>query len=165
MAMDFAPFFLHIDEFQNVSTPSISSILSEARKYKLSLTVAHQFIAQLDENIKNAVFGNVGSIAAFRVGSDDATALESQFAPVFAANDLMNVPNWNCFVRMLANGVPTKPFSMATMPPYKADPSRVELLKEFSARHYGRPRHEIEAEISARYVKEIPTLPPLGGIL
>jgi hypothetical protein len=165
MTMDFPPFFLHIDEFQNVSTPSISSILSEARKYKLSLTVAHQFIAQLDENIKNAVFGNVGSIAAFRVGSDDATALESQFSPVFVANDLMNVPNWNCFVRMLANGVPTKPFSMATMPPYKADPSRVELLKEFSARHYGRPRHEIEAEISARYVKEIPTLPPLGGIL
>jgi hypothetical protein len=73
MTMDFPPFFLHIDEFQNVSTPSISSILSEARKYKLSLTVAHQFIAQLDENIKNAVFGNVGSIAAFRVGSDDAT--------------------------------------------------------------------------------------------
>lgn len=165
MSMDFPPFFLHIDEFQNVSTPSISSILSEARKYKLSLTVAHQFIAQLDENIKNAVFGNVGSIAAFRVGSDDATALESQFSPTFAANDLMNVPNWNCFIRMLANGVPTKPFSMGTMPPYKTDPSRIEMLKEFSARHYGRPRYEVEAEISARYIKESPPLPSLGGIL
>jgi Helicase HerA, central domain/TraM recognition site of TraD and TraG len=165
VAMDFAPFFLHIDEFQNVSTPSIASILSEARKYKLSLTMAHQFIAQLDEDIRDAVFGNVGSIAAFRIGSDDASFLEKQFAPIFNANDLMNVPNWNAFVRMLANGVPTKPFSLAGMPPPTADMERVELLKHFSAQHYGRPRAEVEAEISARYVKEAPTLPPLSGIL
>ncbi len=164
-SMDFAPFFLHIDEFQNVSTPSIASILSEARKYKLSLTMAHQFIAQLDEDIRDAVFGNVGSIAAFRVGSEDATFLEKQFAPSFESNDLMNVPNWNAFVRMLANGVPTKPFSLAAMPPPASDPARVELLKEFSARHYGRPRHEVEAEISARYVKEVPALPSLSDIL
>jgi Type IV secretory system Conjugative DNA transfer len=165
LAMDLPPFFLHIDEFQNVSTPSIASILSEARKYKLSLTMAHQFIAQLDENIRDAVFGNVGSIASFRVGSEDATFLEKQFAPSFEANDLMNVPNWNAFVRMLANGVPTKPFSLAAEPPPKADMARVELLKEFSARHYGRPRADVEAEISARYVKEVPTLPPLSAIL
>ncbi len=159
---DLPPFFLHIDEFQNVSTPSIASILSEARKYKLSLTMAHQFIAQLDEDISDAVFGNVGSIAAFRVGSDDATFLEKQFAPTFAANDLMNVPNWNAFIRMLANGVPTKPFSLAAMPPPPADLDRVEMMKVESSRRYGRSRSEVEAEISARYVKEAP---PLNAIL
>ncbi len=163
-AMDFAPFYLHIDEFQNVSTPSIASILSEARKYKLSLTVAHQYIAQLDENIRDAVFGNVGSIAAFRVGSDDATFLESQFAPVFNANDLMNVPNWNAFVRMLANGVPTKPFSLATLPTPPVSFEHVEYLKQQSGQKYGRRRADIEAEIQARYVKEPPVL-PMGGIM
>jgi hypothetical protein len=160
-AMDFAPFFLHIDEFQNISTPSIASILSEARKYKLSLTMAHQFIAQLDEDIRDAVFGNVGSIAAFRVGSDDAAFLEKQFSPSFNANDLMNVPNWNAFVRMLANGVPTKPFSLATVPPPKPDAGKLDLLKQMSALHYGRPRAEVEEEIAKRYVKE-PS--PLGGL-
>ncbi len=164
-AMDFAPFFLHIDEFQNISTPSIASILSEARKYKLSLTMAHQFIAQLDEDIKDAVFGNVGSIAAFRVGSDDADFLEKQFAPTFNANDLMNVPNWNAFVRMLANGVPTKPFSLATVAPATPDFGRIDLLKQMSALHYGRPREEIESEIAARYVKDPSPLGGLAGIL
>ncbi len=164
-AMDFPPFYLHIDEFQNVSTPSIASILSEARKYKLSLTMAHQFIAQLDQGIKDAVFGNVGSIAAFRVGSEDAQYLEPQFAPVFQASDLMQVPNWNAMVRMLANGTPTKPFSLASMPPFKADSSRVAQLKAMSASRFGRPRAEVEAEIAARYVKEPITLPPLSAMM
>ena len=154
----FAPFYLHIDDFQNVSTPAIASILSEARKYKLSLTMAHQFIAQLDPNIKDAVFGNVGSLAAFRVGSDDAQFLEQQFAPVFNAKDLMNVPNYNAFIRMLSNGVPTKPFSLATLPPIQSDISRVALMIKQSAERHGRPRQEIEDEILARYVKE-PILP------
>lgn len=164
-SMDFAPFYLHIDEFQNVSTPSIASILSEARKYKLSLTMAHQFIAQLDEGIKDAVFGNVGSIAAFRVGSDDAQFLEQQFTPVFTANDMMNVPNWNAFLRILANGVPTKPFSLAALPPPSVSHDHVRVMKEQSALRYGRPRAEIEAEIAARYVKEVPSLPKLDAIL
>lgn len=154
----FAPFYLHIDEFQNVSTPAIASILSEARKYKLSLTMAHQFIAQLDDKIKDAVFGNVGSIVSFRVGSDDAQFLEQQFSPVFTAKDLMNVPNYNAFTRMLSNGVPTKPFSFATMPPIKSERSRAERIIEASAMRHGRPRQEIEDEILARYVKE-PILP------
>lgn len=161
--MDFAPFYLHIDEFQNVSTPSIASILSEARKYKLSLTMAHQFIAQLDEDIKDAVFGNVGSLAAFRVGSEDAQFLEHQFNPVFTASDLMQVPNRNAMIRMLANGTPTKPFSLATMPPFPTDHARISELKAASASRYGRPRAEVEAEIAARYVKEPITLPPLGN--
>jgi Helicase HerA, central domain len=163
--MDFAPFFLHIDEFQNVSTPSIASILSEARKYKLSLTMAHQFIAQLDTDIRDAVFGNVGSIASFRVGSEDADVLEKQFTPVFSANDLMNIPNWHACIRMLANGVPTKAFSLAALPPPVSQSTRTTALKEFSALHYGRPRAEVEADIAARYVKEVPSLPNLNAIL
>ena len=161
----FPPFYLHIDEFQNVSTPAIASILSEARKYKLSLTMAHQFIAQLDQNIKDAVFGNVGSIASFRVGSEDAQFLEQQFAPVFEAKDIMNVPNYNAFVRMLVNGVPSKPFSMATLPPITSDPARVAAVIEESASRYGRPRAEVEAEISARYVKKPAVAAAPSGIL
>lgn len=158
----FPPFYLHMDEFQNVSTPSISAILSEARKYKLGLTIAHQFIAQLDEKIKDAVFGNVGSMAAFRVGPEDAQFLEHQFAPDFSANDLMNVPNRTAYMRILANGVPTKPFSMTTLPPYETDTDVVRRRIETSYERYGRPRAEIEAEIEARYRKE-PVAPLEGG--
>ncbi|MEI6420472.1 MAG: TraM recognition domain-containing protein, partial [bacterium] len=89
------PFYLYVDEFQNVTTNSISQILSEARKYKLSLNIAHQFIAQLQDDIKNAVFGNVGSMAVYRVGTEDAEFLQKQFAPVFSAKDIMNIDNYN----------------------------------------------------------------------
>jgi len=163
--MSFPPFYLHIDEFQNFSTPSIASILSEARKYKLSLTMAHQFIAQLDQNIRDAVFGNVGSLATFRVGSEDAQFLEHQFTPTFTANDIMNVPNYNALVRILANGTPTKPFSIATLPPRQVDHAYSEALIARSSARYGRPRAEIEAEIAARYVKEPVSLPPLHGMM
>lgn len=156
----FAPFFLHIDEFQNVSTPAIASILSEARKYKLGLTVAHQFIAQLDPVIKDAVFGNVGSMAAFRVGNEDAQALESQFAPVFSASDIMNTPNYNAVMRILADGTPTQAFSVATMPPPASSRAKVEQLMEQSYMTYGRPRAEVEQEISLRYQKPVPKVPP-----
>ncbi len=159
----FPDFYLHMDEFQNVSTNSISAILSEARKYKLGLTVAHQFIAQLDEDIKNAVFGNVGSIAAFRVGPDDASALEHQFQPVFDAHDMMGIPNRNAYVRVLADGTPTKPFSLKTVPPPATDAARAAAIIERSYVRYGRPRTEVEAEISARYAKE--TVPATEGLL
>lgn len=149
----FPDFYLHMDEFQNISTNSISAILSEARKYKLGLTVAHQFIAQLEEDIKEAVFGNVGSMAAFRVGPDDAQFLEHQFAPVFTANDLMNVPNRVAYMRVLANGTPTKPFSLSTMPPPEYDPVRIQELIEYSYSRYGKPRELVEAEIASRYQK------------
>lgn len=162
----FPPFYLHIDEFQNVSTPAIASILSEARKYKLSLTMAHQYITQLDEKIRDAVFGNVGSIACFRVGTEDAQFMEHQFSPVFNAHDIMNIPNWNAYFRVLADGVPAKPFSAATEPPPESDQDRVEALKHLSLERYGRPRAEIEAEIATRYVKEErPSLPPLSELM
>ncbi len=150
-SMDFAPFFLHIDEFQNVSTDSIASILSEARKYKLGLVVAHQFIAQLDEKIRDAVFGNVGSIAAFRVGSEDAEFLEHQYKPVFEAKDLMNIPNYNSYVRLLADGTPTKPFSIKTLPLPEVEVGGAARIIEESLNAYARPRAEVEAEISSHY--------------
>ena len=155
---DYAPFYLHIDEFQNISTPSIAAILSEARKYKLSLTMAHQFIAQLDPEIKDAVFGNVGSLSVFRIGSEDAQFMENQFSPVFSTNDIMNIPNYNAFLRILIKGTPAKPFSVATLPLPDLDLSRVDSLINYSLARYGRPRAEIEAEIAARYTKK-PALP------
>ncbi|MCB9814965.1 DUF87 domain-containing protein [Candidatus Nomurabacteria bacterium] len=158
--MSFPPFFLHIDEFQNVSTPAIASILSEARKYKLGLSVAHQFIAQLDPVIKDAVFGNVGSLASFRVGPEDGQFLEQQFGPTFSASDLMNIPNWNACMRVLANGKPTPPFSIAAMPPAETDHARVAMLIEQSYLKYGKPREETEADIQQRYKKPTPPVPP-----
>jgi hypothetical protein len=149
----FPPFYLHMDEFQNISTNSISAILSEARKYKLGLTMAHQFIAQLQPDIKDAVFGNVGSMAAFRVGPEDAQYLEQQYAPAITSSDLMNIPNRNAFLRMLADGTPTPSFSMGTLAPTEPDFERVQQMIQMSAQKYGRPRAEIEAEIAARYHK------------
>ncbi len=148
---DFPPFYLYIDEFQNVTTDSISSILSEARKYKLSLTVAHQFIAQLEEDIRDAVFGNVGSMAAFRVGAEDAEVLEKQFTPVFNAHDLMNIENYNAYVRILSNGTPAKPFNIKTYPVEQGDESQITRLIKQSYAHYGQARTKVEMDIIARY--------------
>lgn len=158
--MSFPPFYLHIDEFQNVSTNSIAAILSEARKYKLGLAVAHQFIAQLDPVIKDAVFGNVGSLATFRVGPEDAQFLEQQFSPAFTAADLMNIPNYNACVRVLADGTPTPPFSLATLPPTETNHSRVADLIAQSYQRYGKNRGEIEEEIRTRYQTPILPVPP-----
>ncbi len=148
----FPPFYLYIDEFQNVTTNSISAILSEARKYKLGLTIAHQFIAQIDEKIRDSVFGNVGSIAAFRVGTEDAEVLARQFEPVFTASDLMNIENRNAYVRLLANGSPTPPFSIRTMKPNELDMEYAQQMIEFSTLKYGTPREQVDAEIRARYL-------------
>lgn len=150
---DFPPFYLYIDEFQNITTDSISTILSEARKYKLSLNIAHQYIKQLDENIANAVFGNVGSICSFRVGADDAAVLEKQFEPTFAANDLMNIDNRNAYLKPLVGGRPVKPFNITVLPPQKGDPARIEELKNMSYEKFGRDRAEIEKIILEKYNK------------
>jgi hypothetical protein len=144
-------FYLYIDEFQNVTTDSIASILSEARKYRLSLNIAHQYINQLEENIKNAVFGNVGSMAVFRVSSEDAQFLEKRFQPIFKASDLMRLDNFNAYMNLLVNGQPTKPFNLHTLPPEKGNMDLVENLKELSYLKYGRDREEIESEIMAKY--------------
>lgn len=147
-------FYLYIDEFQNVTTDSIASILSEARKYRLSLTVAHQYIAQLEENIKNAVFGNVGSMAVYRISSEDANFVEQKFKPIFTAQDIMKLDNFNSYVSMLIDGTPVKPFGMTShwsLLPNKGNMEIVESLKELSYLKYGRDREEVEGEIMARY--------------
>jgi hypothetical protein len=156
------PFYLYIDEFQNITTDSISTILSEARKYKLSLTVAHQFIAQLDERIKDSVFGNVGSMAAFRVSSEDAEYLEKQFAPTVTAKDLMNIDNLNAYIKILANGRPVRPFSMEINLPPRGNKLLLDKVKELSYLKYGKERSIVEEEIMAKYKKpEIKVEPSL----
>jgi len=146
-------FYLYIDEFQNVTTDSIASILSEARKYRLSLNIAHQYISQLEEGIKNAVFGNVGSMAVFRVSAEDAQFLESKFKPTFMATDIMKLDNFNAYLSMLINGQPTKPFNIETIKPIDGNLEIVAKIKELSYLKYGRPREEVEKEIMDKYKK------------
>ena len=144
-------FYFYIDEFQNVTTKSIATILSEARKYRLSLTIAHQFLGQLQDEIKVAVFGNVGTMITFRIGSDDAEFMERQFSPVFTAKDLLNIDNRNAYVKLLIHGQTARAFNMKIYPPAVSDVRRIEKIKEISRLRYGRPRTEVEAEIRSRY--------------
>ncbi|HEY0979491.1 MAG TPA: TraM recognition domain-containing protein, partial [Candidatus Paceibacterota bacterium] len=148
----FPPFYLYIDEFQNITTDSIPGILSEARKYKLSLTVAHQFLAQVDEKIRDAVFGNVGSMAVFRVGQEDGEFFGKLFEPTFAASDFTNIENRNAYVRLLARGVPQKPFNIKTSDLAEGNLRQVDDLRELSYLTYGRDRATVEARIKARYL-------------
>lgn len=144
-------FFLYADEFQNVATSTIETILSEARKYRLGLVIAHQFIGQLEDEIKDAVFGNVGSIASFRIGAEDAEFLEKQFAPTFAAPDLINIDNRNCYVRMLINGQTAPAFSMKTLAGKKSDPNIAAKAKEFSRLTYGRDKSVVDEEMREKF--------------
>ncbi|EKE25478.1 MAG: hypothetical protein ACD_5C00143G0001 [uncultured bacterium] len=143
-------FYLYLDEFQNVTTNSISQILSEARKYRLCLNLAHQFIGQLSEDISKAVFGNVGSMVILRVGPEDAEFLEKQLAPIFSANDLVNVDNYNGFARVLINGELSKPFSLKTNGPTKGNQEVANYLKELSRLKYGRDANIVNREIMER---------------
>lgn len=145
------PFYLYLDEFQNITTDTISVILSEARKFKLSLTMAHQFISQLTPRIKEAVFGNVGSMAVFRIGADDADYIAKQMAPTFTASDVLKVPNFNAYVKLLSNNSPLPPFSIETSPFAAGDPVTIEALRQLSYQRFGRPRDAVDAEIRAKY--------------
>lgn len=145
-------FYLYIDEFQNVTTPAIASILSEARKYRLSLNVAHQYIGQLPEEIKNAVFGNVGSMGIFRISPDDAQYLEPKFTPTFTASDITKLENRNAYVQMIVNGAPaSKPFNIVTADNPKGNFDMVDKLKQLSYLKYGRDRAEVEEEILGKF--------------
>ena len=150
---DLPAFYLYIDEFQNITTPSIASILSEARKYRLALTIAHRFIKQLDEKIKDAVFGNVGSLALFRVGAEDAEFLAKQLEPVFTEQDLINLDNRNAYLKLLVAGRPAKPFSLETVAPPSGAGANTAKLKELSSLKFGRPKAEVETEIAGKYRK------------
>ncbi len=129
-------FYLYIDEFQNFTTDSISTILAEARKYRLNLTIANQFIKQLNDKIRDAVFGNVGSMAVFRVGADDAEYLKNQFEPVFSPQDLLNIDNFNCYVKLLINNQTARPFNIKIDPPPPEDRALAEQVKELSRKKY-----------------------------
>jgi hypothetical protein len=144
-------FYLYIDEFQNISTPSIAGILSEARKYGLSLNIAHQYIAQLDDDIKDAVFGNVGSMAVYRVSAENAEYLESQFKPTFVADDLMKIESYNAYFKPLINGKPVTPFNISVPNSPKGVTQIVEQLKELSYIKYGRDRKTVDDAILKKY--------------
>lgn len=155
-------FCLYVDEFQNFSTDSFADILSQARKYHLNLIVANQFTTQLSEEIRDAVFGNVGSVVTFRVGTTDAEFLAKQFAPVFDIDDLQFLPNHNTAVRMMIGGVPVQPFSLATLPPLgNPNPQLATALKQLSAAKYGRPKAQVEADIFKRLATQAPAAPAL----
>jgi len=143
-------FYLYIDEFHNVTTKTIASALAEARKYHLNLVLAHQFIGQLDEETKKAIFGNVGSKLAFRVGPDDAKYLVTEFGPVFSEQDLVNLDNYNGALRLLIKGETAKPFNIVTFPPKPGNQEVKSLIKEYSRLHYGRDRDIVEAELYER---------------
>jgi len=143
-------FHLYIDEFQNVTTKSISSGLSEARKYHLNFMLAHQFIGQLDEPTQKAIFGNIGSMMVFRVGADDAKYLVTQYGPTFDEQDLVNLDNYNAALRLLVNGETSKPFNMITLPPKPGNTETANLIKELSRAKYGRNRAMVEMELSDR---------------
>ncbi len=143
-------FNLYIDEFQNFTTDSIATILSEARKYRLNLVVAHQFIAQLSDKIRDAVFGNVGSYLVFRIGVKDAEFVVKQFQPDFNEHDLANIDNYNAYAKLLINGETAKPFNIKTLLLPKGDWELVDLYKNLSRERYGKNREDVEAGIFKR---------------
>ncbi|MHB1163106.1 MAG: type IV secretory system conjugative DNA transfer family protein [Minisyncoccota bacterium] len=150
----YPPFYLYIDEFQNVTTDSIPGILSEARKYKLALSMAHQFLNQIEEKTRNAVFGNVGNMAVFRVGEEDAEFFAKQFAPSFEALDFVNIENRNAYVKILSGGVPQKPFDMKTPDLPALNLAQVDDLIHLSSLTYGRDRATVENMIRERYLSK-----------
>ena len=143
-------FYLYIDEFHNYTTDSISTILSEARKYRLGLTLGHQYIAQLEDKIRESVFGNVGNMLIFRVGQPDTEQLEKILSPEFNAKDLISIKNLNAVAKILIQGQPTRPFNVKIDFPRPGSSAVREKLKELSRLTFGKPRAEIEAEIMAR---------------
>lgn len=140
-------FFLYVDEFQNFATPSFANILSEARKYRLSLIMAHQYVKQLDEIVADAVFGNVGTIISFRIGGGDAEMLAKEFTPVFLEEDLVNLPKFQIFLKLMIDGVSSTPFSAMTLPPLGSPTDSFEKVIRVSRERYGRPREAIEDKI------------------
>ncbi|MDO4526913.1 MAG: type IV secretion system DNA-binding domain-containing protein [Candidatus Saccharibacteria bacterium] len=158
---DRRPFYLYVDEFQNFATDSFAVILSEARKYGLNLTVANQYVAQMTENVRDAVFGNVGTTICFRVSAEDAPILDKQFEPTFDASDLLQLNNRHFVISMIVNGEKVPAFSATTLSIPATPQDNFASIIEYSRVRYGRPREEVEAEIrqnieqAERYKKEL----------
>lgn len=140
-------FYLYVDEFQNFATESFATILSEARKYRLNLIIAHQYITQMEEVVRDAVFGNVGTLISFRVGAFDGEYLEKEFMPQFTQTDLVNLDKYNAYVKLMINGVTSAPFSMETIPPVAETYNSKEKVLAVSRERYGNRRELIEEKI------------------
>jgi len=142
-------FYLYVDEFQHFATESFANILSEARKYRLNLVMAHQYIKQMEEPVQDAVFGNAGTIISFRVGADDAEFLEKWFSPEFEMSDLINLGKYNIYLKLMIDGISSKGFSAQTLPPFpKLEKSNREAIIALSREQYAVPRDDVETEIS-----------------
>ncbi|MEK7122539.1 MAG: TraM recognition domain-containing protein, partial [Patescibacteria group bacterium] len=147
-------FYLYVDEFQNFATESFATILSEARKYKLNLTMANQYVAQLligdkSTKLQDAVFGNVGTMVSFQVGSDDAEELSKQFEEMVVEKDILSLPKYHAYLRLMIDGIPSKPFSVSTLPPpvFEQDLNRVEIIRKLSRERYSEKRQVVEEKI------------------
>jgi len=146
-------FFLYVDEFQNFATETFADILAEARKFRLNLIVANQFIGQIEEDVKNAVFGNVGTLVNFRVGVTDANYLQHEFTPVFNETDLINIERFQAYVKTIVRNEPVQPFSLDTtrdLAKIERDPRIAEMIKQLSRLRYGRDVNVVDAEIVHR---------------
>jgi len=148
-------FYLYVDEFQNFATESFANILSEARKYRLNLILAHQYIAQLDEKVREAIFGNVGTFIVFRVGAEDAEVLEKEFEPEFLVNDLVNLAKFNIYAKLMIDGVASRAFSAETLPLEKPLAENFnEVIIENCRRRYGTPKAAVEQKIAEEWIKK-----------
>ena len=146
-----APFYLYVDEMQSFVTLSFADILAESRKYALGLFLAHQYLEQLDERIRSAVFGNVGTIISFRIGAADADYLAKEFYPVFKANDLINLPRYSMYLKLMIDRTTSKPFSATTLPPPPIKQSWKEAVIASSRQRYAQERNNVEHEIFSNY--------------
>jgi CxxC-x17-CxxC domain-containing protein len=146
-------FYLYVDEFQNFATDSFAGVLSEARKYRLNLIIAHQYIGQLvtdvSTKVRDAVFGNVGTMIIFRVGAADAEFLEPEFEPELTIQDIVNLPNYHAYIKLMVAGITVRPFSAGTLPPFRSqvESASEEAIIKMSRERYGRPREVVEKEI------------------
>ena len=157
-------FTLYVDEFQNFATDSFETILSEARKYRLSLVLANQFMTQLKEELREAILGNVGTTITGRIGTTDAEIMVKRYTPVFTAEDLTKLPNFESVCVAQINGTPSAPFSMAWIPPMGEPNQQLsDALKKLSAAKYGRPRDQVERDIAARISVQQPSQPAAGA--
>jgi hypothetical protein len=154
-------FYLYVDEFQNFITDAFASILSEARKYELALIMAHQYIGQLTDKtsayeganskVRDAVFGNVGTIMSFKIGAEDAEYMAKEFAPILGEQDVIGIPNFHCYSKLNINNTTSRPFSMGTIyDESDRNPKRAELIKEYSRMKYGRKKIFVDQEIEDR---------------
>jgi len=142
-------FILYVDEFQNFATEAFVNILSEARKYRLSLILAHQYITQMEETVRDAVFGNIGTLICFRVGAADAEFLEKEFLPEFSSNDLVNLPKFHIYLRLMIDGISSRPFLAVTLPPVeRPSKSYKETIIKVSRERYGTLRERVEEKIA-----------------